>query len=158
MAKQKQSPAPKGVVIRNRKAWHDYHIEEVVECGISLLGTEVKSLRDGNARIDEAFARVLDGEVFLIGANISQYAQAGDGMNHNPTRDRKLLLKRRQIHLLQTHVKQKGKTIVPLSIYFKRGWAKVELGVAVGKRHYDKREAIRKRDQQRDMAREIRRR
>ena len=157
MAKKKPSE-PKGVRIVNRKARHDFHIQEVVECGISLLGTEVKSVRAGNAKIDDAYARVDRGEVFLVGANIGLFPQATPGMNHDPTRDRKLLLHSRQIAQLESHVKQKGKTVVPLVIYFKRGWAKCELGIAVGKQHYDKRDAIRKRDQQREVAREMRRR
>ncbi len=144
--------------ISNRKARRDFHILEVVECGIELYGTEVKSLRAGQAKIDEAYARVRNGEVFLVGANIAPYPQAADGMQHGPTRDRRLLLHRRQIHQLEVHVKQKGKTIIPLAVYFKRGWAKCELGIAEGKRHYDKRDAIKKRDQQREIAREMSRR
>jgi len=149
---------PKTPRIANRRARHDYHINEVVECGIELTGTEVKSLRAGQAKIDEAHARVQDGELYLVGATIAQYQQAAPGMQHDPTRDRKLLVHRRQIAQLESHVKQKGKTLVPLAMYFNRGWAKVELGVAVGKRQYDKRQAIRKREQQRDMQRELRRR
>ncbi len=141
--------------ISNRKARHNFHILEVVECGIELEGTEVKSLRSGQGKIDEAYGRLHDDEVFLVGANIAPYPQAAPAMQHDPTRDRKLLLRRRQIRQLEAHVRQKGKTLVPLAIYFKRGWAKCELGVAVGKRQYDKREAIKKRDQQREMAREL---
>lgn len=148
---------PKTPRITNRRARHDYHINEVVECGIELTGTEVKSLRAGQAKIDEAHARVQDGELYLVGATIAQYQQAAAGMQHDPTRDRKLLVHRRQIAQLESHVRQKGKTLIPLAMYFKRGWAKVELGVAVGKRQYDKRQAIRKREQQRDMDRELRR-
>ena len=160
MAKEKGKPekvrkAPK---ITNRKARREYFITEVVECGMALLGTEVKSLRAGEAKIEEAHARVRDGEAFLVGATIAPYAQAAEGMQHDPTRDRKLLLRRRQIAELESHVKQKGKTIVPLAIYFKRGWAKCELGIVEGKKSYDKREAIRTRDQQREIAREMRRR
>ncbi len=125
---------------------------------MELLGTEVKSLRAGQAKIDEAYARIRDDEVFLVGATISPYPQAAEGMQHEPTRDRKLLLRRRQIDQLATYVRQKGKTVVPLTIYFKRGWAKCELGIAEGKRLYDKRQAIRKRDQQREINREMSRR
>ncbi len=96
--------------------------------------------------------------MFLVGATISPYAQAAEGMQHEPTRDRKLLLHRRQIAQLESHVKQKGKTVVPLAIYFKRGYAKCELGIVVGKKQYDKREVLRKRDQQREIDREISRR
>ena len=158
MAKKKPPERPKGVRIVNRRARHEFRIEEVVECGLALLGTEVKSLRAGQAKIDEAYARVDGGEVFLVGANIASYPLATPGMNHAPTRNRKLLLHRRQIRLLEAHVRQKGKTVIPLAIYFKRGFAKCELGIAVGKQHYDKRDAIKKRDQQREIARELRRR
>jgi len=158
MAKKQKKSVKSPPRIRNRKARYDYHILEVVECGMELLGTEVKSLRAGQAKIDEAYARIDDGEVFLTGATISPYAQAADGMQHDPGRDRKLLLKRRQIKQLETHVKQKGKTIIPTTIYFKRGYAKCELAVAQGKKRYDKREAIRKREQQREITREMRRR
>ena len=158
MAGKKQKPAGGAARISNRKARHDYLILEVLECGMQLVGTEVKSLRAGQARIDEAFARVRDGEVFLVGATISPYAQAAEGMQHEPTRPRKLLLHRRQVAQIESHVKQKGKTVVPLAIYFKRGWAKCELGIVEGRRDYDKRETIRKRDQQREIEREMRRR
>ncbi|MHC4981724.1 MAG: SsrA-binding protein SmpB [Planctomycetota bacterium] len=158
MARKDKQPARTSPRITNRKARRDYHILEVVECGIELEGTEVKSLRGGGAKIDEAHARVVDGEVYLVGANIAQYPQAAGVLQHAPTRDRKLLLRRRQIAQLESHVKQKGKTLIPLVIYFKRGWAKCELALAVGKRHYDKREAIRSRDQQRDIDRAMRRR
>ena len=159
MAKKKtQSPKPASPRIANRRARHDYHILEVVECGLQLTGTEVKSLRAGQAKIDEAYARVRNGEALLVGATIAAYPQAAAGMQHEPTRDRKLLLHRRQVGQLETHVKQKGKTLIPLAVYFRRGWAKCELGIAVGKKQYDKRQAIRRRQQQRDIDREIRRR
>ena len=158
MARKKKEPGARGVQIRNRRARHDYRILEVVECGVELEGTEVKSLRAGQAKIDESFARVCDGEVFLVGATIAAYPQASAAMQHDPKRDRKLLLHKRQVAKLESHVRQKGKTVVPLAIYFKRGWAKCELGIAVGKQHYDKREAMKKRDQQREVARELRRR
>ncbi len=154
----KGDKSPSTPRITNRKARHNFHIREVVECGLELCGTEVKSLRAGQATIDEAYARIRDGEAFLVGATIAQYPQAAEGMQHEPTRDRKLLLHRRQLSQLEAHVRQKGKTLVPLAVYFKRGWAKCELGIAEGKRQYDKREAIRKREQQRDMQRELRRR
>ncbi len=157
-AKKKEPDRPKGVFIKNRKAWHDYDIIEKVECGIELLGTEVKSIRAGQIRLDEAHARVKDGEVFLVGANIALYAQAAPGMQHNPTRERRLLVHRRQIKVMAEHVRQKGKTIVPLSLYFKRGWAKLSLGLAVGKQQHDKRESLKKRDQTREIARELGRR
>ena len=152
---QQSTGAPK---VTNRKARRDYEILEVVEAGIELQGTEVKSIRAGQAKIDEAYARLAGDEVFLLGATIPQYANAAATGQHEPTRDRKLLLHRRQIDLIAAHVRQKGKTVVPLTIYFKRGWAKCELGIAVGKRFYDKRQALKKKDQQRDIARELGRR
>jgi len=157
MAKgKKQDEAHKGG-IANRKARYKFHILERVECGLSLTGTEVKSLRAGQVSLDEGYARIRGGEVFLVGVNIATYRSAAGTLQHDPLRDRKLLLRRRQIAQLETHVKQKGKTLVPLAIYFKKGWAKCELGVAVGKRQYDKREAIKKREQQREMRRVMRR-
>ena len=155
--KKKEEQAPRGVRIRNRRARHDYLILEVVECGVALKGTEVKSLRAGQAKIDGSYARVDDGEVFLVGATIAAYPQASAAMQHDPTRDRKLLLHKRQVAQLAAHVRQKGKTVVPLVIYFKRGWAKCELGIAEGRRSYDKRDALREWDQKRDMAREMNR-
>ena len=149
---------PKSPRIINRKARHDYHIIEVVECGIELTGTEVKSLRAGQAKIDEAYARIDDGQVYLVGANIALYPQAAGAMQHEPARDRKLLLHRNQIRQLQVHVRQKGKTLIPLAMYFKRGWAKCEIGIAVGKKQYDKRQDLKKRDQQREIGRELHRR
>ena len=158
MAGKKDITGLKSTRIVNRKARHEFHILEIVECGLELLGTEVKSLRAGQAKIDDAYARVRNGEVFLVGANIAAYAQAAAGMQHDPARDRKLLLRRRQIGQLESHARQKGKTLIPLAVYFKRGWAKCEIGIAEGKRQYDKREAIKKRQQERDIARQLGRR
>ena len=151
----KDAKASQGPRMLNRKARHDYHISEVVECGMELLGTEVKSLRAGQAKIDEAFARIRGGQVYLIGMNIVHYPQAAAAMQHEQVRERRLLLHRRQIVECLKHVTQKGNTLVPLAVYFKHGWAKCELGLASGKRSFDKRDAIRKRDQQRDIAREM---
>ncbi len=156
MAKNSEKKRPPRIV--NKKALRNYEILEKIECGLKLIGTEVKSLREGAARLDEAYGRIEDGELYLVGASISPYKQAAEGMQHDPTRKRKLLLHRRQIRQLQTHVKQKGKTLVPVAIYFKDGRAKVELGVAVGKREYDKRRDIRERDVQRDIDRAMSRR
>ncbi|MBS3735138.1 MAG: SsrA-binding protein SmpB [Phycisphaerae bacterium] len=152
--KQKSSRPPR---IENRRARYDYHVEAVVECGIELTGTEVKSLRAGKASVDDAHGRVRDGEVWLVGADIAQYPQAAGTLQHEPTRSRKLLVHRRQIAQLAAHAEQKGRTLVPLKIYFKRGWAKVELGLVVGKRAYDKREKLKRRQQKRDIDREMRR-
>lgn len=158
MAKKTEQSKPRGVRIANRKARHDYEILEVVECGIELRGTEVKSLRAGQAKIDEGFARLSRGQVYLVGANIAIYPQAGAAMQHEPTRERRLLLHKRQIAQLEAHIRQKGRTVIPLAIYFKRGWAKCELGIAIGKRQYDKRRDLRKKEHQRDMARAMSRR
>jgi len=144
--------------ISNRKARHEFHILEVVECDLELFGTEVKSLREGNAMLDDAFAAIRNGQAYLVGMTIGPYKQAGPGMQHNQTRDRRLLLHRRQIEALEGHVRQKGKTLVPLAVYFKHGWAKCEIGVAIGKKQYDKRQDIKKRDATRDIQREMRRR
>jgi SsrA-binding protein len=143
--------------IDNRKARHDYHIEEKVECGIALTGTEVKSLRAGLMKIDEAYARIDQGEVFLVGSNIAPYVHAASEMQHEPKRKRKLLLKRKQIHQLEIYTRQNGMTLIPLSVFFKKGWAKLDLGVAVGKRDYDKRDSLKKKQQQRDMDRAMKR-
>jgi SsrA-binding protein len=141
--------------IVNSKARFNYHILEKMEVGISLLGTEVKSLRGGNASLEEAFARIDRGEVFLYGCHISPYDE-GNLNNHEPLRPRKLLLHRREIHRLLTKVSQRGLTLVPLTIYFnKRGLAKVELALVKGKTHGDKREDIKKREHTRDMARAL---
>jgi len=139
--------------VQNRRARFDFHIIEKVECGLQLAGTEVKSLRAGNATLAGAYARVSGGEVFLCGANIAIWPQATGVLQHDPLRDRKLLLHRRQIARLETHAAQKGHTLVPLALYFKGGWAKCELGIAVGKRTHDKRQAMQKREHQREMDR-----
>ncbi len=159
--KRRQEPArdePRTPRIGNRRARFDYHILEKVECGIELTGTEVKSLRAGNASLEGAFARVRNGEVYLCGANIATYPQAQGALQHDPLRERKLLLHRRQIHRLEGHVQQRGHALVPLALYFRKGWAKCELGVAVGKRAFDKRQTIQRRDQQREIERHLRRR
>ncbi len=156
--KSEKNSGPRTPHIRNKRAWHDYHISEKVEAGIELTGTEVKSIRAGGAKIDEAYVRIDNGQVYLVGANISLYKQAAEGMQHNPTRKRRLLLHRRQIEQLMGHVQQKGKTLVPLSLYFKKGWAKIEVGIAEGKQRHDKRHDLKKRDHQREMQRAMRRR
>src|SRR5438874_4472069 len=137
------------VVCRNKRATHDYAIEETLECGLMLTGTEVKSLRDGLASIEEAYARLEDGEVWLIGSDIPEYSH-GNRLNHKPKRQRKLLLHRREIARFADKATQHGFTLVPLRLYFKEGIAKVELAVARGKQRFDKREALKKADAQRD--------
>ena len=143
--------------IENRRARFEFAILETVECGMELTGTEVKSLRAGNASLAGAYARVTGGEVYLVGANIAEYPQAVGSLQHDPIRDRKLLLHVRQIVKLQIHMNQKDHALVPLAVYFKGGWAKCDLGVGTGKRTFDKRETIQKREQHRDMQRELRR-
>ncbi len=150
MARPKQNDTKR---ITNSKARFNYHVLERIEVGIALLGTEVKSLRAGHASLDEAFARIDRGEVFLYGCHIKPY-EKGNQNNHEPLRPRKLLLHRREIHRLLTKVRQRGQTLVPLKIYFnKRGLAKVELALVKGKTHGDKRQDLKKRDHEREMAR-----
>jgi SsrA-binding protein len=145
------------IVARNRRARHDYELIEKVEAGLVLTGTEVKSLRNGKASLEEAYAEVDRGEAWLLGCDIPEYLQA-NRMNHVPKRPRKLLLHRREIAKLETRTTEKGMTLVPLSIYFKKGIAKVELSIARGRKSFDKREAIKKKDAKRDIDRAMRRR
>jgi SsrA-binding protein len=145
-------------VCTNRKAYNEYHIEETFETGIVLSGTEVKSLREGKANLKESYAKVKEGELFLVNAHISPYS-AGNIWNHEPKRDRKLLMHKREIHKLLGKVKEKGYTLVPLSIYFnEQNRAKLELSLAKGKATYDKREAIKRKDERRINERELRQR
>jgi SsrA-binding protein len=138
----------------NRKARHEYAILQTYEAGIVLQGTEVKSLRQGKANLVDSYATLRNGEVWLIGTHISEYTQ-GNINNHNPTRDRKLLLNKSEIRRLIGKVKEKGLTLIPLRLYFKKGKVKVELALAKGKKIYDKRESIAKRDLQREQERKI---
>lgn len=142
------------LVTKNRKAFHDYHIIERYEAGMELKGTEVKSLRQGKCNLKDSFARVQDGEIVLHGVHISPYEQ-GNIHNHDPERPRKLLLHKREIRFLAAEVSQKGMTLVPLSIYFKRGIAKVELALAKGKAEYDKRDALKQKEETREMERAL---
>ena len=143
------------VVSTNRKAIHDYHILEKYEAGLSLVGSEVKSLREGRANLKDAYAVVRKNEVFLIGMHVGPYSHTGYG-GHEPYRDRKLLLHRSEIRKIGKHIMVKGHTIIPLRIFFRNGWAKVEIAVARGKRSYDKKVAIIERDQSRALERELR--
>jgi len=138
----------------NRKAYHDYSILESIEAGIALTGTEVKSLRAGRVNIRDGYARPERGELWLYNTHIARYEEA-NRYNHEPTRPRKLLLHRRQINDLSAKVMQKGFTLVPLKLYFKNGKAKVELGLARGKRLYDKRQSIARRETDREMERTL---
>ncbi len=153
MAKRKSSD---NSICRNRKATFRFEILEKVECGLILRGTEVKSLREKDCTLEEAYARLEDGELWLIGLHISPYSH-GHCANHDPLRRRKLLLHRREIAKIRPKVEQRGLTLVPLRIYFnERGFAKVTIGLARGKRIADKRQDMKTRDHQRDMEREIR--
>ena len=145
------------VIARNRRARHDYHIDDVYEAGLVLTGTEVKSLRAGRASLTDGFGQVSDGEVWLLGVHIPQYLQ-GTWTNHEPRRVRKLLLHRKEIDVLTRKTSERGLTLVPLSLYFKDGNAKVELALARGKRTYDKRHDLAKRDAAREVDRALRRR
>lgn len=139
-------------IASNRRARHEYEILDSLEAGIALRGPEVKSLREGRANLSDAYAIVRRGEVFLLNLHISPYQQAGRE-NPDPTRERKLLLHRREIARLQTQVAERGLTLIPLSLYWKEGRAKVDLAVVRGRRRYDKREAIRRREQDREVQR-----
>ena len=142
--------------IQNKKARHDYFVLETVEAGIVLKGTEVKAAREGRVSLGESFARVKDGEVFLFNTDIAEYSHAGK-MQHAPKRTRKLLLRKGEIAKLQGKVSEKGMTLVPLSMYFKRGFAKVQLALVKSKREYDKREVLKKREASREIRRVERR-
>ena len=150
---------PEGVkiVTKNRKAFHDFHILETLEAGIALQGTEVKSLRDGLANLKDSYARIDAGEAVLHGMHISPY-ESGNRYNHPPERPRKLLLHKREIMRLRGRVEERGLTLVPLSIYFRRGKAKVELALAKGKKEYDRRDAITKREIDREVERSLKER
>lgn len=143
------------IVARNRRARHEFDLLESVEAGIVLTGTEVKSLRNGKASLEESYAGIDNGEVWLYGCDIPEYLQA-NRMNHKPKRPRKLLLHRREIDKLVAKASERGLTIVPLKIYFKGGIAKVEICVARGRKLYDKRDAMKKQDARRDMDRALR--
>ena len=143
------------VQIKNKKAYYNFELVEKVEAGLSLLGTEVKSLREGLGELEGAYARIKGDECWLVGCKIAQYAQASRN-NHEPTRDRKLLLHRKQIHKIKVKLEQRGFTLVPLRIYFNdRGLAKAEIALARGKRQYDKRQKIQREQQKRDVARTL---
>ena len=148
--KRKQSDSPR---VSNRKALHDYFISAKLECGIALVGSEVKSLRDGKAQLQDAYAHIENGQLYLYGAHIDPYEKAALAYNHDPRRPRKLLAHRREIKKLEGETSVKGTTLIPLAIYFKNGRAKVEIGVARGKQQHDKRDAIRKKEMDRELRR-----
>jgi SsrA-binding protein len=147
-------PSGEKLIVDNRRARHDYHFLEKVEAGLVLTGTEVKSLRDGRASLQQAYADIRDGEAWLVGAHISVY-DAGNIANHDPDRDRKLLLHRREVEALGAKVRERGLTLVPTRLYFRDGRAKVELALARGKEQRDKRSDLAKREAQRDMERAL---
>jgi SsrA-binding protein len=143
-------------ICRNRRATHDYEIHDKIECGIVLVGTEVKSLREGHSSLDDSYAKIEGHEIWLIGAEIPEYI-FGNRLNHKPKRMRKLLLRRSEITKFAEKAAQKGFTLVPLRMYFKRGLAKVEIAIARGKQHHDKREALKTTEAKREMDRAMRR-
>ncbi len=152
-AKQTKKSKSASRQIKNKKAYYNFELVEKVEAGISLVGTEVKSLREGLGELEGAYARIKGSECWLVGCKIAQYAQASRN-NHEPTRDRKLLLHKKQIEKIKIKLEQRGFTLVPLRIYFNdRGLAKVEIALARGKRQYDKRRKLQSEQQKRDLAR-----
>lgn len=151
----KSESAPQKQIASNRKAHHDYFLSDFIEAGVALTGTEVKSCRLGNVNLRDSFASVEEDGVYLVDAHISPYDK-GNRWNHEPTRRRRLLLHKREIHKLATKVNEKGFTVVPTRMYFSKGRAKVELALAKGKHSYDKRESIRDRDVVREAERELR--
>lgn len=160
LAKKKKSKglAPPGSVLaQNRKALFDYHVLERLEAGISLLGSEVKSIREGKASLLESYAQFRRGELYLLGAHVAQYPMA-HARNHDPVRPRKLLLHRRELDRLEDAVRREGYTLVPLSLYLKEGRIKIELGLCKGKQVHDKRASIKAREQKREIDRAIRER
>ncbi|MGH7878380.1 MAG: SsrA-binding protein SmpB [Candidatus Binataceae bacterium] len=158
MAREKKTPRPSAdgydLIVDNRKARHDFFIEEALEAGMALTGTEVKSLRGHRANLRDSYARVKNGEMFLHGVHIGAYAPAGQ-FSHQETRPRKLLRHRREIERLWGRVRERGYSLVPLKLYFKNGHAKVELALAKGKRLYDKRESIARKSMQREIQRAL---
>jgi SsrA-binding protein len=152
MAKDKKPEDDIQIISRNKRAFHEYSIVDTLECGLVLTGTEVKSLREHAGSLEDAYAKIKDGEVWLLGCDIPEYTM-GNKLNHKPKRPRKLLLHRREIGKFAGKASQKGFTLVPLRLYFRRGLAKVELAVARGKQLHDKREDKKKSEAQRDMRR-----
>ena len=146
-------PTGQKVVARNRRAYHDYHVDEKFECGIELVGTEVKSIRQAKIAFADSYGRIENDQLWLVGFRITPYDHAGL-FNHDPDRRRRLLVHKKEIRRLRRRVDEKGFTLIPLRVYMKGGLVKIELGLCKGKRDYDKRDDIRKRDQNRDAERE----
>ena len=153
----KQAPSGIKIISKNKKAFFEYLIEEKLEAGLALTGSEVKSLRDGQASLSDSYGLIKNGEAWLLNAHIAPYPPAAFG-NHAPKRTRKLLLHKTQISKLLGKLKEKGYTLIPTMLYFKEGKAKVELGLARGKRQYDKRAAIKEREEKREVSRALRER
>ena len=144
------------IVSQNRKAYHDYHIEDTLEAGIVLSGTEVKSLRDGRANLKDSYVIVKGGEAYLLNCHINPYTH-GNIMNHEPLRTRKLLLHRKEIDRLRGKIEAKGYTLIPLKLYFKDSYAKVEIGLARGKKFFEKRDTIKEREAKREIEKAVKR-
>lgn len=155
MGKKKKKKQDRHIIALNKRARHYYDIVDTIEAGIVLTGSEVKSLRQGQVSLSDAYAEIRGGEVYLVNMHIAPYLHAGV-LNHEPKRDRKLLLHKQEIKRLTGKVSQKGYTLIPLSLYFKKGFVKVELALAKGKSARDRREEIRKRDEKRILEREMR--
>lgn len=151
----KDKKAESNLIARNRRARFEYNLLERFEAGIELKGSEVKSVRDRKVSIEQCFGRMFGDEVYLVGMNIAAYEPAKN-YGHEPTRPRKLLLHKREVREIASYIMQRGYTLVPVRMYFRHGYAKVEVAIATGKKQYDKREAIKKRDAERDMRREVR--
>lgn len=143
-------------VVTNRKAYHNYHIGDIIEAGIVLTGTEIKSIRAGRVNLGDAYVKPEKGELWLLNAHIARY-EAGSYMSHEPTRPRKLLMHRKEIDIMSAKVEEKGLTLIPLKLYIKDGVAKLEIAPARGKKLYDKREAIARRQMEREIGRAIKR-
>lgn len=156
MSRRKEKSDDNPVIAQNRKAWHDYFIEQKFEAGLALQGWEVKSLRAGRAQLKEGYVVVEHGEVFLVGAHIAPLTQASTHIAANPTRKRKLLLHAEEIRKLIGAVERKGYALIPLDLHWKRGKAKIEIALALGKKAHDKREDIKKRETDREMQRALR--
>src|ERR1700722_17176072 len=155
--KQEKGDANSQTVCRNRRARHEYDILDELECGVVLVGSEVKSIRNGKISIEEAYARIREGELWLVGADIAEYPQA-TVMNHEPKRVRKLLIRKQELQKVAESATQKGLTLVPLAVYFSRGIVKVTVAVAKGRKLHDKREALRRKEDTREMRNATRRR
>lgn len=155
MAKEKPKPGTE-LIIRNRRATFDFHVERRIEAGLELLGTEVKSLRDGQVNLSDSYAQPDKGQLWLLNCNIAPYKSTGEHLNHQPLRKRRLLLHRSEIDDLTSEVNEKGYTLVPMALYWKDGFAKAEIGLCKGKTHGDQRQAIAERDSKREMDRAMR--